>query len=51
MTHVSTGGWAILSKPEGSGVPLVGFWEKLLFWRYFHHHDWMEQKLLLAAIP
>lgn len=39
---------AILSKPEGSEVHLVGFWERLLFWRYFHHHDWMEEKLLLA---
>lgn len=39
---------AILSKPQGSDAHLVGFWEKLLFWRYFHRYDWMEEKLLLA---
>ncbi len=39
---------AILSKPAGREFHLVGFWEKLLFWRYFHHYDWMEEKLLLA---
>lgn len=39
---------AILSKPEGAEIHLVGFWEKVLFWRYFHQHDWMEEKLALA---
>ncbi len=39
---------AILSKPEGAEIHLVGFWGKLLFRRYFRHHDWMEEKLALA---
>jgi predicted patatin/cPLA2 family phospholipase len=39
---------AILSKPAGCEVHLMGAWEKLLFWRYFHRHPWMEEKLLQA---
>ena len=39
---------AILSKPAGSEVHLIGTWEKLLFWRYFRQNPWVEETLLAA---
>jgi predicted patatin/cPLA2 family phospholipase len=39
---------AILTKPEGGDAQFLGFWERLVFWRYFHHHTWMEEKLVMA---
>ena len=39
---------AILSRPAGSEAHLVGAWEKLLFWRYFRRHPWVEERLLTA---
>ena len=40
---------AILTKPTTCGTEPPTFLERTLFWRYFHRHDWMIEKLCEAA--